>query len=258
MTEADNHTLRDELMAYADGVLPPEDAQRVAAAVEADPALQAELSAYVDSRAALTGAFDDVLEEPVPAHLEELVMGSATPDNVARLPQRVARSPWPLALAASAVFALGVVLGTALAPDDSGSIFATGLVSGNHPLADALERTASGEVSAVGGGRFRVIQSFGTGDGTVCREYQVGDSDRGAAGVACRGTNGWRVEVQVASVAPGDPSSYRPASGVDIAAIDEVLYRLGALPGFDAPTESCLIESGWQTARCEPADSGEN
>lgn len=250
MTDMDENTLRDELMAYADGVLPAKDAERVAAAIEADPALQTELSAYVDSRAALAGAYDDVLNEPVPEHLEALVLGSASADNVTKLPVRDTRNSWPLALAASAVFALGVALGTNLTPDDRGSVFATGLVAGHHPLADALERTASGELATVDGGRFKVIQSFGTDGGGACREYQVGNSDRGATGVACRTTNGWQVEVQVASVAPDEPSSYRPASGVDIAAIDEVLYRLGALPGFDAATESCLIEAGWQTTQC--------
>ncbi|MDJ0911492.1 MAG: hypothetical protein QNI99_20070 [Woeseiaceae bacterium] len=257
MTERFDNIGRDELMAYADGVLSPEDAEKVAVAVEADPALQAELSAYVDSRAALVGAFDDVLNEPVPAHLEALVMGSALEDsapkdNVTALPIRAARNPWPLALAASAVFALGVVLGTGLPANDRDSVFATGLVAGNHPLAEALETTESGELATVGDGVFKVIHSFGTDDGTLCREYQVGNTDRGATGVACRAADGWQVEVQVASVAPDQPSAYSPASGIDVAAIDEVLYRLGALPGFDRATESCLIESGWQAGQCDP------
>ena len=251
MTERIDNIGRDELMAYADGVLSPEDAEKVAVAVEADSALQEELSAYVDSRAALAGAFDDVLDEPIPAHLEALVMSSAPTDNVTEFPKREVRNPWSLALAASAVFALGVVLGTGLTANDRDSVFATGLVSSNHSLGKALETTASGELTTVGDGSFKAIHSFATGDGALCREYQVGDTDRGATGVACRSAEGWKVEVQVASVAPDQPSVYRPASGIDTAAIDEVLYRLGALPGFDRATESCLIEAGWQAGRCD-------
>ena len=251
MTERIDNIGRDELMAYADGVLSADDAVRVAEAVEADPALQAELSAYVDSRAALAGAFDDILDEPVPAHLEALVMGSAPADNATAFPKREVRNPWPFALAASVVLALGVVLGIGLTTNDRDSVFATGLVASNHSLGRALETTASGELITVGDGSFRAIHSFATGDGSLCREYQVGDTDRGATGVACRTAEGWQVEVQVASVASDQPSVYRPASGIDTAAIDEVLYRLGALPGFDRATEFCLIEAGWQAGRCD-------
>ena len=244
----------EDLMAYVDGQLKPERAAEIASAVAADPSLERRMAAYLDSKAALSGAFDEVLSEPVPDRLRTLVLGDATPPRVVRM-DRKRRYPafygWPQAMAAGVVLAVGVVIGAYLLPASSpDDVFATGLVTSDRSLARALESTASGALSEVGEYRFKVLQSFRTADDSVCREYQAGDANRGATGVACRTTDGWRVEVQVASDAPEQVSSYRPASGVDAAAIDDVLYRLGALPGFDADAESCLIANGWQLDAC--------
>ncbi len=244
----------EDLMAYVDGQLDPERAAEIASAVAADPSLERRMAAYLESRAALSGAFDEVLSEPVPDRLRMLVLGDAASSRVVRM-DRSRRSPalygWPQAIAAGVVLTVGVVIGAYLLPASStDDVFATGLVTSDRALARALESTASGGLSDVGEHRFRVLQSFRTTDNSVCREYQAGDANRGATGVACRTTDGWRVEVQVASDAPEQVSSYRPASGVDVAAIDDVLYRLGALPGFDAAAESCLIANGWQLDAC--------
>ena len=254
MNSTTDSVSNEDLMAFVDGQLDPERAAEIASAVAADPSLEHRMAAYLESRAALSSAFDEVLSEPVPDHLRTLVLGDAATSRVVRMDRSRRYSAlygWPQAIAASIILAVGVVIGAYLLPTSStDDVFATGLVTSDRSLARALESTASGTLSRVGEHKFKVLQSFRTADNSVCREYQAGGASRGATGVACRTADGWHVEVQVASDAPEQFSSYRPASGVDVAAIDDVLYRLGALPGFDADTENCLIANGWQPDAC--------
>jgi anti-sigma-K factor RskA len=62
---------QDQLTAYALGILPPEEEVRVRAAIEADPALQAQLDADL---AALVALSESLPETPVPAGAEDRLM----------------------------------------------------------------------------------------------------------------------------------------------------------------------------------------
>ena len=254
----------EKLMAYADGALDSHEAQRLAELIAANPELQAEVDAYVDSRTMLEGVYDDVLDEPVPEHLEALVMAPKAIDTggdnvVAFRAAKTQRPPvqrfggWGQAVAASVLLAIGGIIGSQLSGKPSPSLIVAGLLAADHPLSIALETAPSNTLVDSGGERFEAIQTFATAEGTVCREYESGNLSAGVVGIACRDAAGWHVEVVVAdpnaAVAGGD--GYRPASGLDVTAIDEVLTGMGALPGFDSAGEECLLANDWDIAACE-------
>jgi anti-sigma factor RsiW len=62
-----------ELQAYVDGELAPGDVVRVEAAIAADPAFAAQVERERRLRVQLRGAFDPVLDEPVPARFAALL-----------------------------------------------------------------------------------------------------------------------------------------------------------------------------------------
>jgi anti-sigma factor RsiW len=63
----------EELMAYADGELPPIEAKRIEAAMADDRQLAARVARFRAVRRALRTAYDSVVSEPVPEHLRALL-----------------------------------------------------------------------------------------------------------------------------------------------------------------------------------------
>ena len=59
----------ETLMAFADGTLPAAEAERIAAALDTDPALAERVALLADGRRLAARAFRDGLHEPIPARL---------------------------------------------------------------------------------------------------------------------------------------------------------------------------------------------
>ncbi|MEL6388228.1 MAG: hypothetical protein AAFR41_10775 [Pseudomonadota bacterium] len=250
----------DLLMAYADGQLGPEDASRVETAIAADPALAEEVDGYRLTADALTGAFDAPLDEPVPLHLEALVMGGSTSGenvtslNAARARRTIGLPAWGQAIAACAVFGFGVAFGSAvLAPPPAAdnAILVAGQLDGVSPLAQVLETRMSAEVVDLPAGQFDVVATFPTAGGVTCREFEASGGGGAVVGIACRRDETWTVEVLLHAEQGSDPQSgFQLASGFDAEVIDTVLTGLGAQMGVDADTESCLIANDWNSETC--------
>ena len=261
----------EHLMAYADGALSTEEMVETALLIEAHPELQAELDVYLESSQAISGTFDGVLAEPVPEHMKALVMGTAIEESTAPAPEskvvslsehraernrRLATPAWLQGLAACAAIAFGVFIGTNVQSAPSGSdphaLVYAGIIDPQSSLGQALETAPSATVVSMDNGAFKAIQSFQVADNTLCREYEAGKADEGVTAVACRRDGRWRVEALVANAAPAGEtgSTYLPASGLDTAALEEVLTSLGALPGLNAEEEHCLLEAGWSLDAC--------
>ncbi len=99
MNEPTRPITEEELQAFVDGGLDPERRAEVAAQLDADPRTAARVAAYQAQNAALHGAFDSVLDEPLPAALE-------------RAARRSLRLHWlPAAAAALVALAVGGVGG---------------------------------------------------------------------------------------------------------------------------------------------------
>src|ERR1043165_5881394 len=92
----------EELVAYADGELPPDRAKLIAEACAAEPQLAARVRLFNESRAALRDAFAQQAGEPVPERLLKVFDEQPT---VVPLPRRPRPSWIPLALAASIALA---------------------------------------------------------------------------------------------------------------------------------------------------------
>ncbi|MCF3974276.1 anti-sigma factor family protein [Paracoccus salsus] len=222
----------ETLMALADGELEHGMAERVRAAIAADPALQARLRVFVETRRALreTAAQsgpapgDDALiariraasmaTQPAtaPGTAPTLQPGPATVRHPANLVRR------PLAGLAAAL--LTVVIGLvwwwpAGGPD--AAIPASQIA--------ALQELMSGETRDLpDGSRLTMIASYRTGGGALCREYETHAGTRMTVMVACRNDDGWTRHFATDITASED---YIPAAG-EIEALDAFLAQTAA------------------------------
>ena len=262
----------EHLMAYADGALGTEEMVETALLIEAHPELQAELDIYLESTEAISGAFDEVLAEPVPDQMKALVLGTVSEESAEPTPESkvvslsehrtqrttgLAAPVWLQGLAACAAIFFGVFIGINVQSTPNGSdpheLVYAGVIDPQSSLGQALETAPSATIVSMDNGAFKAIQSFQVADNALCREYEAGRADEGVTAVACRREGRWRVEALVANATPAGETgnTYLPASGLDTAALEEVLTSLGALPGLSVEEESCLLETGWSLDVCE-------
>lgn len=231
------------LSAYLDGELPPQELLAVRAAVEADPALAARLDALrsVDALVARHArALDDT---PLPAALLAMLQNDAAPSAT---PANVVHGPWQrwsrangirLALAASLVLALGLVLTKPFAP----------LPSDLPPLAAyaaQLDTSPSGSTVNVDGATLTSRFTFVDRDGRHCRQYQLNNTAGGSENVACREAAGWTLVASLPTPAEAAPELYQPASSS--AELNALLDAMMSGPALDADAEAALIERAWQ------------
>jgi hypothetical protein len=214
----------ETLMAFADGTLPAAEAERIATALDADPALAERVALLADGRRIAASAFRDVLDEPVPARLLAAATPAAAPANDNR------RRAWRAAgMAAAAGLLLGAFLGTQLPgtiPADAGLLPAR--------LAASLENATEGGL---------VSGTHLAEGGLYCRRFVLPDGTATLQGLACRDPEGWRLRVAVARST--EDSGFQPASADD-PVIDEVLERLGAGPALDAASVTAAQQRGWR------------
>jgi anti-sigma factor RsiW len=224
-------TIPDEtLMAFADGTLPEAEAMRVVAAIEADPALAERVVLLAEGRAALRGAFADVLEEAPPARLVAAATAPASERPAAgndNAPPRWRVAAW----AAAASLVIGVMLGTQVPRSPTpGGLLAP-------PVLAALEGSATGAPGPV-----QVSGTHVAEGGLVCRAFAAPEAGGTLLGLACREPAGWRLR---AAVARGASGGFQPASGGD-PLIAEVLERLGAGPALGGEEEAAARRLGWR------------
>ncbi|WP_395648057.1 anti-sigma factor family protein [Terricaulis sp.] len=228
----------DMLMAYADGELSREDAARVEAAIDEDPALLRKIERFRNMKRILKKTYDSVLDEPVPEQLRALLgdMASKEPETprvvdlaatrearaeAAPGPQRRFTPPAWAAIAASLV--VGVIAGRMIMPQQSG-LFAmqNGQLVARAELAQALDtRLASDDANATA--PTRIGFSFRSRDGQYCRTFTHAEGDNGVSGLACADNGRWRVRVTASETAQGGP--YRQAASP----APEVLAAVDAL-----------------------------
>lgn len=245
----------DMLSAYLDGEIGRDDARAIEAELERSEPLRLRLQSLDRASRLSRQAFDDVMREPVPAHLVEAVLGRTASAPPRRL---VPRATWTMALAASLALAVGIAVALTMVapsgPADSSGLGAVGLaVRGS--LAHALDQLASGESLAVGAGpggtneTITAVVTFPRRGGGWCREYRVASGATGAAGVACRtDATGWRIAVhhpwQPPEPVQGKPVS--PAATPSPPAVDAIAESLMGGNRVVGPAESDLIAGGWR------------
>ena len=227
-------------MAYADGELPADEAATLEARLSEDADLAARVQVFAGSAAALKGLKHADTSATMPAGLEQALRArvtSASADapamvaadpvpagNVVAFPQR--RVPlWTGALAATVALAVG--LGAGLLAGKG-----TGPNGSVDPVFAALDSLPSGEVTTLAGGtELRMVASFNSSDGALCREYeQIGQDATGQLTVACRDQGAWVPQLVVAL---GGAEGYAPASAPEL--LD--LYYMQSEAGSVLPPE---------------------
>jgi hypothetical protein len=230
----------DKLMAFADGELPPAERAEIEQALARDPALRERVAAHRRLRAHLAQAYDGALEEPVPQHLRDILEPPATAAPNAEIVQLAERraAAWSMrewgAMAAS--LAAGLVLAFGVIGANPPMIAATsdGLAA-RGPLAVALERRLAAEE----GGAVRIGVSFRAQDGAYCRTFDL--TRNNVSGLACRGDEGWRVDMTAAHAAGGEVRMAGAAPEI-LAAVEA---RIAGEP-LDAAAEARARDAGWR------------
>jgi hypothetical protein len=233
-----------DLQAYVDGELTPDARARVDAAIAADPALARKVERERALRARLRGAFDPVLDEPVPARLQALLepvpADRGRNGKVVDLAARRMRPQWAVpayALAAS----LLVIAATLWLRPGAGPVRMQpdGMVA-TGPLASALDHSLASVVDSAS--PIAVGISFRAQDGRICRSFA---QPHALTGLACRQGDRWRVEVLAGSGEPSQGDLRQAASGLSPEVQAAIDARLQGEP-FDAAQERAARDHGWR------------
>lgn len=225
----------EQIIAYVDGELGPIEALRFERALEADPALAAQVERHRKLRALVSGHFAPVAAEPLPAKLTALL-----DSNIVAFPTKPKR--WfgqggrYAALAASLVAGLVAGQFLSLAPtaplgEKGGAVVAQG----------ALARALDTQLASADGGAYRIGVSFRSGDQRYCRTF----TGRAGAGIGCHGDGGWTLERFVAG-APGRAAGDYRQAGSASADILAVAQDMMAGEPLDAAAERAAQARGWR------------
>ncbi|MFN3911898.1 anti-sigma factor family protein [Hyphomonas sp.] len=240
------------IMALADGQLPRLESDRVWAAVEASSELRARFEAYKESQLVLSEAFGGILERPVPAAMQQLVLGKLEErGDVVSLDRVRANRRLPLRLGFVSQAAAAAVLLSAAAlsgyqvgqntPAD-GAIVLAGLVPQDSPLQTALTTTLAGATIDIDEAQFLAVATYQTEGGQVCREFELNRTGSGTVGLACRTDAGWQIEVAALNMTAGTSDQFLPASADAFELVGAVLDAKGTYDGVDAALEACVLK----------------
>ncbi|MEQ1619724.1 MAG: hypothetical protein ABL883_15425 [Terricaulis sp.] len=229
----------ETLMAFADDELSAEEAQRVAAALDADPALVLKLDRMRRAKAALEGAFGGQLDLETPARL---LAPFANPPrasaSILAFPQGARRPLY--ALAAAACAALVFLVGRASVGD--GAVMfarADGVIVAWGDLDKALDAQAAG---ANAGARIQIAMSIPDEGGGYCRVFRL----EASTGLACGEAGEWRIDALAASNGATDASGYATAAGALPAIIQDAANQRRAGDPLDADAERRAMREGWR------------
>ena len=246
------------LMAYADGELDQVARAEIEAAMATDPEVARAVERHRAFAANVRGAYQSVLEEPVPARLAALA--SADDEATAEMPivqlgerraererraekaaaAAAARPRLPQWAAIAASLAIGLLVGLfalrepAVPWEESGA----GLVArGDLDRALTTQLAGEAEVAAV-----RVGISFRNRQGGYCRAFHL-QREAPLAGLACREDGDWRL--QVLTAAAKQEGELRPAAAMPMAVLQAVDAAIDGEP-LDAAAEAAAREAGWR------------
>jgi len=240
----------DELkfFAWLDGELDAHEAAQVAAAVAADPALQARAAEHRALRSRLQAAFGQIGDAPVPDEIVRASRGSEAVGSarVVSLDEarerRAGRSSlpaWRQFAALAATLVLGIAVGNLAGPQGGSSPVAP--EAGRLVAAAGLEQALhAGLASAPADEGPRIGITFRDRSGSICRTFE----DDAASGLACFDSGDWRIRALFQGE-QGPAGDYRMASGADPRLLEMVDEAIAGEP-FDAAREKAARERGWK------------
>ena len=248
--------LPDEtVMAYVDDELDAASRARVEAAMAADPEIRAQLKTQIELRARLRASFDPVLSEPVPERLlQTLEQKSTVPsagitdlaDLRATKQERLqARRRWSLAqfAAVAASLIIGVLIGQRTLTSARQNVLESreGQLVASALLDEALTRQlASNQADAA---PVHIGMTYRDNSGAFCRTFTL--IQDGAAGIACRSGDAWRVEM-LTRATPAASGTYRAAASELPEAVRRAVETSISGDPLDAEAERAAQSSRWR------------
>lgn len=242
-------TVTDEqIMAWLDGELSPEQREQIEALVAVSPELARRTSQLSKLESMLAPAYAETLKAPIPARFDALLAkprGSVWSLSGLRSVLAGVFDVKPLAMAAGAlvvgVIAGGVLLGAPQAPGFETTV--DGALIANSAMATSLASLHSGE----GGGEkaVRIKLSVVDDAGHFCRQFETSDS----AGLACLEGETWKVDALAKHKASSSAGQYVMADGETDPAIKAALERRGVQQVLDRSAESAAIAAGWNAPK---------
>jgi anti-sigma factor RsiW len=237
----------ETLMAYADGELDEATRQQIEVSIAADPEVARRLAAHHALRGRLHADFDRVLEEPVPPHLAALVRSAengSRPGQVLRFPARhTQRRPWLQWSSLAASLVLGALLW-----QFASRLYPTGPITeskGELVASGALARALNGRLAheQTSTDSVQIGISFRSRQGAYCRTFQLRDT--AAAGLACHGSDDWRVQVFAREAATAQSQYRQAASALPPVVLTAVQESIAGEP-LDASAEAQARAGGWR------------
>ena len=227
----------EQFFAWLDGELSPDEAKQVQAEVAADPKLTALAEQHRSMQVRLKGAFDTILEAPVP---ERVRPADNVVDFAAATTNKAKRS-WsglPQWAALAATLAIGIVVGTVI---PQRSVAPVEVEGSKLYAASALDQSLDTQLaSAPSNGAVKIGITYRDRVGSICRTF----TETQSSGLACR--NGGRWQVRGLFAAPeGQSAAYRMAAGMDpnlAALVDSTISG----EAFDAAQEKAARDGGWK------------
>ena len=256
----------ETLMAFVDGALDEAAAQRIAEAIDTDPALAARAERLMQMGSLLRDSFAAPMQEPPPPHLADMIRAHKSQptadviDLAARRQEKQQQAPretrpsspqWksPARMAALAAGLAALVLASLQFMPRS----MPGGTDSNRELAQILDTTASMTIVNLADGRLvKPDFTFLTAEKRPCRQYRLRDSQGQSVVLACRLVNGrWEQMASAPSAARTDTGvdGYEAAAGDASPAIDSMRRQLGASDPLDRAQEADLIRHRWQTKK---------
>ena len=234
------------LSAYIDGELSEPLMAELEDALATNADLAARLKALENANQEFVLAHEDLSDEAIPqAFLDALDQAEESPPadpEIIPFPKRVSsQRPWLMPLAACLVLAIGVGVGTRLAPQGVAAdpqMIMAGKVDPGTRVYEVLETVPSGQ-SADG---FKPTLTYATKTGDYCRELET-SSNRS---LACRDLDGnWTVLAIVETSPSAEGPAYQPASATTDKLLDTLAAELMADIPLSPEDERNLME-GWR------------
>ncbi|HZH12696.1 MAG TPA: hypothetical protein VEZ24_20280 [Microvirga sp.] len=247
------HFSDEILMAFADGELDEQVAAAVEKAMATDLDVAKRVAEFLRSRHLIRSAFPSQAASDVPsellaavqAQIERFERNTAQPISAGKeqvLHRKPSPGRWRIATAlAASLAAIAIATGSYLLGRDGLQPSLSGPIAqlAGPEIARALSESPSGQDQNLSIGRMRVISTFRTANGSLCREFRLHTSTGVSNAVACRDRD-WVVRFAVASAETKE--SYVPSGGADLMA--SYLQNAGAgEPLFGSDEINVLRES---------------
>jgi hypothetical protein len=227
----------EKFFAWLDGELDPAAAAEMEAKVAADPALTRLAEQHRSLGAQLKGAFDPIVEAPVPEQLRTAVRPPAQViDLVAarRVRSMPALAQWA---AMAATLAVGVFVGTQVPRGGTAPVQVQG---GKLYAAAALDQALDTELASTPTGDVRIGITYRDSAGEICRTFVA----PAGSGVACNARGRWQMKGLFAAP-EGQGGDYRMAAGMDPNLAALVDSTIAGEP-LDATAEKAARDKGWR------------